>query len=96
MAAFDIILTEDFDLKFSNGDFSIEESTEQHVFLVLGSAEGHWKQSPLIGTRIIDALHGPKSYDLAGRIKQQLELDGMRVDSVLFDANGELDIDGEY
>ena len=96
MSAFDIGLTDDFDLNFANGDFSIRETTEQHIFLVLGTSQGHWRQFPFIGARIIDALNGPSSFDLAGRIKQQLEFDGMRVDSVAYDASGELDIDGEY
>ena len=96
MAAFDIGLEDDFDLKFSNGDFSIEETTEQHVFLVLATSEGQWRQYPLMGAKIIDALHGPTSYNLSSRIKQQLEMDGMRIDSVAFDVNGELDLDGEY
>jgi len=96
MSAFDIGLTDDFDLTFSNGDFSIRETTEQHIFLTLGTAQGHWKQFPLNGARIIDALNGPTSFDLEGRIKQQLEFDGMRVDMVSYAANGDLDIDGEY
>lgn len=53
MEAQDILLTTDYDLAFSDGDFVISESDNQHIELILNTATGAWKQFPTLGVGII-------------------------------------------
>ncbi|MEO1053907.1 MAG: hypothetical protein AAFX87_24940 [Bacteroidota bacterium] len=96
MPAFDIALDTNFDLKIENGDFVIEETTEQHALLVLATAQGHWRRSPLLGARFVDSFHAPDPAAVSDRIKQQLEIDGMQVNRLNISRTGEIEIDGDY
>lgn len=96
MSAFDIVLDKDFDLQIINGDLVVEESTEQHILLVMATAKGHWRQAPLIGARFIDHLNAPDPSAVSSALKFHLELDGMQVNQVSINFQGEVEIDGDY
>jgi hypothetical protein len=53
MEAQDILLTTDYDLAISDGDFVIGESDNQHIELIIQTATGAWKQFPTLGVGII-------------------------------------------
>lgn len=42
----DIIVTTEYDLEVAAGDFVANESTAQHVEMLLLSKQGEWKESP--------------------------------------------------
>lgn len=48
----DILLDDNNDIKILNGDFDIGESEMQEVALILQSAQGEWKESPLLGPNL--------------------------------------------
>ena len=53
MEAQDILLTTDYDLAISDGDFVVGESDNQHIELIINTATGAWKQYPTLGVGII-------------------------------------------
>lgn len=78
----DILLDDDFDLLFEDGDLVIGESTRQHQQLLLLSAKGEIREFPTRGVGIYDWTLDDSPGDLNSEIKRQFELDGMTVQQV--------------
>lgn len=95
MAAFkDIALDKDGDLLFSNGDFKIVESDQQHIVDIINENEGAYKQFPLVGVGINKYLNASNANNiLLKNIKKQLEADGYHVNNILFNNNDLTDIE---
>ena len=87
----DILLDEDFDISFEDGDLKVGDDTEQRVMLLLDSDAGHWKQWPTVGVGILGMFNGQRTQDVRRSIQLQLASDGLKLSTVSFD-NGELDI----
>lgn len=79
----DIILDEDNDLLFKNGDLVIAESEMQEVGLILQSNQGDWKQSPIIGTNLTTEIRGSANKVKRERnIRIQMRLDGKNYETI--------------
>ena len=84
----DILLSPDYDLKFSiapNGDedFFIGESTQQEIQLIILAEKGDWKFSPVLGAGIRRFIHGgSQQRQFESDIRLQLSADGMTVSKV--------------
>lgn len=92
----DIVLDSDFDLVIENGDFVVADGTVQHQALLLLSAPGEWRQTPLIGVNLRQFTLDNEIEAARGVIRKQFELDGMRVNAVDL-SSGELPvIDATY
>jgi len=79
----DIKIDERFDLLFADGDFVIEESTEQHQQLLLLSNKGDWRENPATGVGALAYLKDVKEDSgLMPEIKEQFEKDGMQVNNI--------------
>ena len=90
----DIILNDENDLQFSNGDFVINDSDQQHVLLILNTNQGSWKQYPLVGVGIRKYLNSSgQSQVLRRSIAVQLEADGYNVNDVIVQNNDVYSID---
>ncbi len=95
--ASDILLDENYDLAISGGDFVVGESDDQHIALLLLTAQGEWRQSPLTGVNLLRYQSGPM--DTAGRAALQreraiqLERDGYAVNVLSVSAQAQLTID---
>ena len=79
----DILLDENNDLAFVNGDFSIGESEMQEVALILQYQQGSLKSDPLVGANMTELIKG--KYDRTAvekRVKIQLERDGKNYDEI--------------
>lgn len=87
----DILLGNDFDLSFEDGDFKKGEDSEQRVLLILDSNQGNWKQWPTIGVGINGMLNGSITTSLNRIIQLQLASDSLKLASADFSA-GKLDI----
>jgi hypothetical protein len=87
----DIILDEDNDLTINSlGDFTINDSDQQHVILLINTSFGQWKQFPFCGLGIIRYLNGSgQQQSLRRAITVHLTADGYNVKDVVFRA-GEL------
>lgn len=79
----DILLDENNDLFFKNGDLVIGESEMQEVGLILQSNQGDWKDSPLTGSNLTREIRG-----IENKLKQernlriQMKLDGKDYDQI--------------
>ena len=88
----DILLDQDFDLAFAEGDLLTGDDTEQRIKLLLDSAEGHWKQWPTIGANVHRLIAGGLTPALERSILIQLEADNLNVSKIKMEA-GLLKID---
>lgn len=92
----DILLDLNNDLLINNGDFTIGDSNEQHIDMLLKTNIGDWKQSPLTGIGIENWLLSPvpKSIpSLEKKIREQLSFDGFQPSVLEITALLELYID---
>ncbi|WP_448529202.1 hypothetical protein [Raineya sp.] len=92
----DIILDENTDLIFLNGDFKIFESTLQHQKLLLFTAKGHWKHAPEVGVGVENYFLNENYAGLLQETRKQLVMDGMSVGDIQVTNFGELQIKAEY
>jgi hypothetical protein len=95
MARKDFGLDKNNDLLFSNGDFVIIESDQQHIADTINSYVGWWKEFPIDGVGIgyyQNSAGGAQQ--LARKIKIELEKDGYKVDNpvIEFGTDGKLNI----
>jgi hypothetical protein len=76
----DITIDEDFEVKFLNGDFMVEDSDKNHIQLIIRTYLGAWKEFPLVGCGIdyYIASSGQESI-LKRNINVQLTADNYRV-----------------
>jgi len=73
----DIIIDDDGDLIFADGDFTIKNSEEQHAVLVINLSAGSLKQFPTCGVGIAQYLGSSgKSLELKRNMSVQLLNDG--------------------
>jgi hypothetical protein len=94
MAVNDFLLDENGDLLIKDGDFVIGESDSQHVFDIITSFIGEWKQYPNVGVGIMQYLKAQNPNTAANSIKQQLQADGYSLNNctVKIDETGNLKI----
>jgi len=79
----DIILDEDNDLLFKNGDLVLGESEMQEVGLILQSNQGDFKQSPIIGSNLTTEIRGSENKVKRERnLRIQMKLDGKNFDTI--------------
>jgi hypothetical protein len=94
MIANDILLDDDGELQFRNGDLLIGESDGQHIQDILIASPGHYKQTPLLGGSLIMGLNGANTVDFKRDLRLQLESDGYEVATLNFN-NDQINIDAE-
>jgi hypothetical protein len=78
------------------GDFVLEESTSQHQRQLLLNAKGDFKENPTICVNAFNYLDGEDFAGLMRAIAVEFSKDGMDVDNVGVDANGEVKVSGKY
>lgn len=96
----DLLLDETGDLLIENGDFVIDESTAQHMDLLLLSNKGEWRHSPSVGVGLRTFLNSPfgpvQRAGLQREIQIQLEADGAEINTLSIDATGEMELSAQY
>jgi hypothetical protein len=79
---YDLILS-NYDLVIENGDFKVDESSQQETDLLINTSIGNWFQYPLIGVGILNYLAGATpAAQLKAIIQTQLEQDGFVVNTI--------------
>ena len=91
----DIILTTELDPMVKDGDFVAGESLGQAEQLLLLTSKGEWKQTPTAGVGLVNYVEGHSESDMCREIRQQMEMDGIRVLSLAI-KQGTLDINSEW
>ena len=82
----DILLDDDFDLMFENGDFATGSSAQQEVEQIGLSHPGEWKQFPIVGLGLTNYLKKVAGRPpLVGNVtklirdyRKQLNMDGFK------------------
>jgi len=90
----DILFNED--LEVLNGDFSIQESDQQHINHIMRANKGHYYQFPLIGLGGVKLINGNFRMDqLKSDIKLQLKSDNYLTLDVTLNEKNEILINAE-
>lgn len=95
----DIKQTSEGDLDLSSGDivFANEyDATEQHKIDILYASQGDFKESPLTGVGIMEYINSEDNGTMFRDIAIQMQRDGIKVNEVGTDGNGNIIIDGAY
>jgi hypothetical protein len=96
MATYDHILTNEGDLAVKNGDLLVDESTGQHQGILILAEKGTIRQFGDAGVGASSYLLGNDKNGLMREISRQCFIDGMKVNSVKSDIDGQLILDAAY
>jgi len=85
----DIILDESNDLTINSlGDFTVGDSDQQHVVLIINTFLGQWKQSPFTGVGAIRFINSAgQQQTLRRAITVQMIADGYTVNDIILKGN---------
>lgn len=88
IVAKDAKLDTDGDLLFSDGDFVVEESDQQHIDDILVSGKGNWREWPTIGVEISRYLNSTgqitNRVGLLRKMRLNLEFDNFQINQLQF------------
>lgn len=89
MARLDFSMNDDYSLIIQNGDFVIQNQELQQAKVILKASKGDVRQFPLVGVSIDSFIGATQDKTLLYNvITEKLREDGLLVDSVEFDQNG--------
>jgi hypothetical protein len=100
-----IMLNDDHDLQISvrtnssgliEHGFVIGDITNQNQELIVLAEKGEFKAEPTKGVGIMSFLNDEVPDSLLRAIRTELAVEGMKVNTLSFDAKGNLQIDAEY
>lgn len=91
----DFMLDNNHDLKIANGDFVINDSTDQNVELLFRITPGELKQHLETGIAIDRAINGSLDRFLDRTIRVQMAADGYAIDKLAINEKG-ISIIGSY
>lgn len=91
----DILTTNEGELLMQGGDVLVGDALLYHQRDIVVSNPGEWKQNPATGVGIAEYLDDDDPEAMTRLVRQQLTLDGQRVEKVQYDDTG-LKIRGWY
>lgn len=92
----DILLDTTGDLKFLNGDVVIGYSDNQHQEHILIAHKGEYREFPELGVGIEQILDDDDYMSVLIEAKKNLEYDGMKINNIKLEENGNLNVEGYY
>ena len=92
----DIALDSALDLQITDGDFRLIESTEQHQKLLLLAGKGHIRTFGDMGVGLVEFVNEDNLGGLYDRIQRDFEKDGMSIDDIRIQSDGNIQIDAAY
>lgn len=79
----DILLDNNYDIRFLNGDLFVGESDPQHIALLTITDIGHWKENPFTGAGLLRKLGGNFTpAEIKAACQAQYEADGYKVNNI--------------
>jgi len=91
----DIMVDEQDELLFADGDFVVADSEQQNQLHLVDSSKGEYKRNPEIGANLIEMLADENPKDAIIELKKQLVYDGADVRNIKY-KEGILTIDAKY
>jgi hypothetical protein len=91
----DILINNEGDLIFENGDFAVGNSEIQNQLLLLYSSKGDWKEHPDCGVTAYKYIEDFDTDNLARSIDDDFTGDGMKVSEINIDLP-DINIEAEY
>jgi len=91
----DILLNDEFDIRYENGEMVRGESTQQHQLLITICAKGEWKENPTSCVGAFNYLKDDDEKGLLAEVKKEFERDGMEIKSIGM-KDGNLTVDAVY
>jgi hypothetical protein len=73
----DILLDENYEILFENGDFKVGDSEGQHIKLLLDTFKGDWTQNPTTGIGLIRWKNGRMDARFERECQLQFTADGL-------------------
>ncbi|PNW12160.1 hypothetical protein C1637_18580 [Chryseobacterium lactis] len=92
----DILLNENFELQFAEGDFVFGESTYEHQRSLLLADKGEIKPFPKNGVGTRRYLEHEAPEELAREIRQEFFADGMNVHEIEISDTLDININADY
>lgn len=92
----DFLLDDDFDVMCLNGDIPIGDATHQHQAVLLKSMPGSFKQAPAACIGLEQYLLDEDKAAMLRQIRMQFTSDGMFVNSLTADNEGNILIEAKY
>lgn len=92
----DILLDNTGDLAIVNGDLVLGYSDNTHQEHILLANKGEYKEFPELGVGLNRMLSDDDYIPFLIDAKKNLEYDGMKINNIKFEENGNLNIDGYY
>ncbi|MCC9071222.1 oxidase [Flavobacterium sp. F-65] len=92
----DIIVDTNGDLGFHNGDLLIGFSENLHQEHILIANKGEYREFPELGVGILQMLNDDNYMNVLIEAKKNLEYDGMKINNIELDDDGNLNVDGQY
>jgi hypothetical protein len=92
----DYLNDENGDLAIANGDLVKGDATKKHQFDLLMTEPGHLREFPTRGVGVGTFINNENPTELARAIRKEFTRDGMRVNNIQIDENGELIIEAPY
>lgn len=93
----DILLTDELDLKFADGDLAIGEATVQSQNLLLLAEKGTFVGTPNVGVGVQQWLNNETTSDeLKHAIQNEMESDGMTVQTLEVKDISQITLDATY
>lgn len=83
-------------LTFRDGDFVIDESTQQHQRLLLVTHQGHWREKPSVGVGLYSYVNDENPEEMLRAIRQQFSRDGMRIRELRATSESKLKVSALY
>lgn len=79
----DILMDEENEIKFLNGDFHIGDSDSQHIQHIIEATKGNFLEHPTVGVNITEFKNGSITQaEIARRIRVELQKDGFHLNSL--------------
>lgn len=92
----DLLLDENYDLLWEDGDFVIDDATVQNQQLLIICNKGEFKENPMRCVGAQRYLEDHKPDDVAREIRQEFTIDGMKVNSIKVALPDEISVDANY
>lgn len=92
----DLLLDDDMDLQWKDGDFVIGDSTAQNQKVLIYCNKTEFKENPMRCVGAVRYLEGSSPDALAREIRTEFIADGMKVNKIRIDLPNELEVDANY